>query len=232
MITFEGTITLDLVNQFGLHNYINITGIDNTIVSTTTYSDNSTSFQGIIILDDNNNFTGVIDFVEVISNIYNQTVGIVTPNHISGVAPKELLESYANTNTSLLYTIYPGYLTDNPTPLSLNNPIVNSIINYYSNLYYIGYASGGFLGFKNSLYLFAPDKYNRHNGVITLDIDNLTFSGNGFMDLTYPYVSPFKSFIYDPYFPFVEIHIEFSTNNNSIYLSSGPGSGSITVSKK
>ncbi|MEM3859099.1 MAG: hypothetical protein QW478_06790, partial [Candidatus Micrarchaeaceae archaeon] len=152
-IYLTSNLTFDLVNEFGLHNYLSIEVVDSTNLQVlTTYSDNSTSlgFNMITLDPDTLNFTGVLNFVNVISMIYNTSVA--NPNQF--INYNGLLSSYTNTNASLLYTTYNGYLTnDNSVSFGLNNQTVQDVINYYSNLYYVGYANGGFVSYLNNLYI-------------------------------------------------------------------------------
>ena len=231
MINFSGSINLTYKNKFEEELIVTLTGNGNQIIGNSNgYNElnitNNEYNLGIITYDENEGFSGNINFVLPISiatGSYQQILPEVNKN-VS--VDNTYINQMANTPQDELSTVI--YKNN----VGLNNQTVEDIIRNY-DIYYTGPADGGFIGIKNKLVMYGPNPLGFENGEILFDYDTLTFSGYAYLRLTYPWVTPFRNFIFEPTDSGLEnavvLDYSFKGQNNSIIAYNGAISGSITV---
>jgi hypothetical protein len=236
-MTFSGQIDMQVMaNQslsLGVNNaFITLLGSGNQIIGTSTLIVNPNI--GSLSIDENQNFTGYIDFVSVISQICNPIN--YSSNQISDSIQNQLTQDIQANETSYIST-YIADIIPSPTygidgKFSLYNDKTTKYLNDYANLSFVsGPASGGLVGYKNEILGYnnakTDDAFNV--GKIIYDKDKNEFSGQIDIYLMFPFITVFRSFIFDPNWKPAVYNLVFKGQGNSITAYSGQMNGSISL---
>ena len=225
-INFTNQITIEFFADSGMKFNVYITGNKNTIYAYVNDGVNIQKF-GIIHYDNvKHAFSGRTSFATPISNVYSGAP-VASVGQIDNQA---LIESKLRQ-----YTVWQedGDLSTmtqfgQNAVYSLNNEKINEIIGGF-DLYYTGPPDGGFNTADNVITCYGPNPYGYESPNITFDYKTLTFSGKCVLELTYPLITQFRQFTYDPDFKYKRLKLMFIASGDSIIPYSGPMSGKITV---
>ncbi len=222
-INFTDQITIEYFSETIKFNVF-ITGEKNTIYA---YVNDGTNIQKFGVIKYNNTthtFSGKTSFATPISNVYSgapiASIGEIDKQALIDSKLRQFTRWQENGELSLK--------TQSDIEIGLNNEKVNEIIGAF-DLYYTGPPDGGFNSADNIITCYGPNPYGYNSSNIEFDYKTLTFTGRCLLDLTYPLITQFRQFTYDPDFKYKRLTLKFIGSGNSIVPFSGPMYGKITA---